>query len=371
MSTTLSALALALGAEVPTVVWGGPGTGKTTAIRDLAAESKITCEVVIASIREPSDFAGLPVVSGDGTVRFAPPVWAQRLKEAERGLLFLDELSTAPPAVQAALLRVVLERTVGDLELPPGIVIVAAANPPEQAADGWDLAAPLANRFCHLEWTVTARSWADGIVGGFERTTIPTFDGRSLDAASLRHRSRIAGFLTARSALLSAPPTDAAQGGRAWPSPRSWTTAARLVAAAELVDAPRAVVTALLAGSVGPAAALEYLAWSDDASLPDAEAALADPSSFVLPERGDRAYAALSALIAAVRSDPTPARWSAAWTAIAAGVSAGQTDLAVAVMRPLIELRPDGAMPPADALSVVTPVLREAGLLDRMAARRG
>src|SRR5262245_62386462 len=89
------------------------------------------CEVVIASIREPSDFAGLPVVVADGGVRFAPPRWARRLHGAGRGVLFLDEISTAPPAVQAALLRVVLERVVGDLELPAAVAVVAAANPPE------------------------------------------------------------------------------------------------------------------------------------------------------------------------------------------------------------------------------------------------
>src|SRR5205823_11964182 len=66
-------------------------------------------------------------------------------------------ISTAPPAVQAAMLRIVLERVVGDLELPPGVRVVAAANPPEQAADGWDLAPPLANRLVHLDWPVDAK----------------------------------------------------------------------------------------------------------------------------------------------------------------------------------------------------------------------
>ena len=93
-------------------------------------------EVVIGSIREPSDFAGLPVVI-DGAVQMAPPLWARQLADARQALLFLDELTTAPPAVQAAMLRVVLERVVGDLVLPEGIR-VAAANPPEEAADGWE-----------------------------------------------------------------------------------------------------------------------------------------------------------------------------------------------------------------------------------------
>lgn len=127
------ALGVAVAAQVPVLLWGAPGTGKTSAIKAMADAMGWPCETVIASIREPSDFAGLPVVIG-AEVRFAPPAWARRLAAAGRGLLFLDELSTAPPAVQAALLRVVLERVVGDLDLPPGVAVVAAANPPEQAA---------------------------------------------------------------------------------------------------------------------------------------------------------------------------------------------------------------------------------------------
>lgn len=67
---------------------------------------------------------------------------ALRALDARKG----DEISTAPPAVQAALLRVVLERVVGDLELPDGVAVIAAANPPEQAAGGWDLSATISRR---------------------------------------------------------------------------------------------------------------------------------------------------------------------------------------------------------------------------------
>jgi MoxR-like ATPase len=149
----------------------------------MARAAELPCETVISSIREPSDFAGLPVVTrpadgaaghADGArVDFAPPRWATRLAGADRGVLFFDEVSTAPPAVQAALLRVVLERTVGDLTLPEGVAVVAAANPPEQAADGWDLSAPLANRFCHLGWPVDARTVADGFAGGWPAPVPP------------------------------------------------------------------------------------------------------------------------------------------------------------------------------------------------------
>jgi MoxR-like ATPase len=117
-AAAVEALGVAVAARVPVLLWGAPGTGKTSVIRAMATALGWPCETVIASIREPSDFAGLPVVVGED-VRFAPPVWARRLAQAGRGLLFLDELSTAPPAVQAALLRVVLERVVATWNCRP------------------------------------------------------------------------------------------------------------------------------------------------------------------------------------------------------------------------------------------------------------
>ena len=234
---------------MPVLLWGAPGTGKTSAIRAMAQTMGLPCETVIASIREPSDFAGLPIVVGDG-VRFAPPAWARRLAEAGHGLLFLDELSTAPPAVQAALLRVVLERVVGDLTLPDAVAVVAAANPPEQAADGWDLSAPLANRLCHLAWQTDPRSVADGLAGGWAAPVVPVLpDG--WQAEEILSRGLVAAFLHVRPALACAPPSDAASAGRGWPSPRTWEMAARLMAAAGASGTGDEARSALIRGAVG------------------------------------------------------------------------------------------------------------------------
>src|SRR5205807_3668045 len=125
---------IAVWAKRPVLLWGGPGTGKTAIVNAIADALDQPAETVIASLREPADFAGLPVVTADGSVRLAAPSWAARLAAEGRGILFLDEVTTAPPSVQAALLRVVLERVVGDVALPRGVAVVAAANPPELAA---------------------------------------------------------------------------------------------------------------------------------------------------------------------------------------------------------------------------------------------
>ncbi len=355
----MEALGVAVAAQVPVLLWGAPGTGKTSAILSLAAEAGLPCETVIAAIREPSDFSGLPVIV-DGVVRFAPPRWAERLDQAGRGLLFLDEISTAPPAVQAALLRVVLERVVGDLALPDDVVVVAAANPPELAADGWDLSAPLANRFCHLDWTVDAMGFAQGIAGGWAPAKVPSLPANWLQQLALA-RGLVSAFISVRPALTLDVPTDAALAGRGWPSPRTWEMVARLWTAAEIVGASADARAALVMGAVGEPAGLQLLTWQLEMDLPDPEALLADPDATELPTRGDRAYAVLAAVAAAVAGDPTVERWNAGWRVLA---KAGERapDVAAVAARVLAQCRPDGAPAPPE-VKIFAPLLRDAGLL--------
>ena len=195
--TQLEALTLAVSADLPVLLWGEPGIGKTAALHQLAEALDLPLTTVIASVHEPSDFAGLPVVGDDPATQgipMAPPDWAVRLARTGRGLLFLDELSTAPPAVQAALLRLVLERRLGALRLPPGVRIVAAANPRSSSADGWELSAPLANRFVHLQWTYEHEVVVRGLGGTWPRASLPRLDPRRLDEAVAFARRAVCGL---------------------------------------------------------------------------------------------------------------------------------------------------------------------------------
>ena len=137
--------------------------------------------------------------------------------------------------------------------------------------------------------------------------------------------------------------------------------AARLMAAAGAAGTGDEARSALIRGAIGDGAGVEFLAWLVEMDLPDPEQVLADPASFRLPERGDRAYAALAAIAAAVAADPTPARWTAGWQVL--GLAADTApDVAAVAARVLAKCRPPDADPPAE-IHLFAPVLRDAGLL--------
>nr|BEK64012.1 MoxR family ATPase [Kitasatospora purpeofusca] len=338
----LAALTLTVAADLPVLLWGEPGIGKTAALTQLADTLRLPLTTVIASVHEPSDFAGLPVLGDDPAVQgvpMAPPDWAVRLVRSGRGLLFLDELSTAPPAVQAALLRLVLERRIGSLQLPPGVRIVAAANPRSSAADGWELSPPLANRFVHLPWQHDHEVVVRGLGGTWPRAVLPELDPARLPEAVALARRAVCELLAVRPALVHRLPGNDAQRGGAWPSPRSWEMTVRLIAFATAAGASREVLALLVRGTVGDGPGLELMAAMDRMDLPDPEALLADPAGAVLPERGDLRQATLEGVVDAVRRRPDRARWDAAWALLARAVESGAPDVAVVPATGLAALR--------------------------------
>lgn len=341
--TQLEALTLAVAADLPVLLWGEPGIGKTAALTQLAAALGLPLTTVIASVHEPSDFSGLPIVGDDPAeqgVPMAPPDWAVRLVRAGRGLLFLDELSTAPPAVQAALLRLVLERRIGSLQLPPGVRIVAAANPRSSAADGWELSPPLANRFVHLQWTHDHDVVVRGLGGTWPRATLPLLAPEKLPEAVSFARRAVCGLLTGRPKLVHQLPSNETRRGGPGP-PRSWEMTLCLIAFATAAGSSREVLSLLVRGTVGDGPGLELLASLDRMDLPDPESLLADPTGIALPERGDLRQAVLDGVVAAVRKRPEKSRWDAAWTLLVRAVETGAPDLVVVPATTLATLRQD------------------------------
>lgn len=369
--TQLEALTLAVAADLPVLLWGPPGIGKTAALTQLSTALRLPLTTVIASVHEPSDFSGLPVVGADPArqgVPMAPPDWAVRLVRAGKGLLFLDELSTAPPAVQAALLRLVLERRIGALQLPPGVRIVAAANPRSSAADGWELSPPLANRFVHLQWTHDHDVVIRGLGGTWPRTTLPRLDPGALPDAVDFARRAVCGLLSARPGLVHRLPSGEARRGGAWPSPRSWEMALGLIAFATAAGSSREVLSLLVRGTVGDGPGLELLAAMDRMDLPDPEALLADPDGAALPERGDLRQAVLDGVVEAVRRRPERARWDAAWALLVRATQTGAPDLVVVPASTLASLRREDWDVPA-SIERLTSVVSLSRRADEAAAR--
>jgi len=226
--------------------------------------------------------------------------------------LFLDELTTCPPAVQAALLGVIAENRVGDGTLPHTVWKLAAGNPPNCAANGAELEPPLANRLCPLTWETDTEAWQRGMVSalGFPQ---PSFVPLPADWENRigRNTSLVGAFHKHKPGLLQAYPKDRAKASGAWPSIRSWTNAAICAAALEAIDAEPLLGYRAVTGCVGEEAALQFQTWEQSLDLPDREAwiAKADAArtsglslSLDVPPRCDQVMAALAALVDRVKN---------------------------------------------------------------------
>jgi MoxR-like ATPase len=111
----------------------------------------------------------------------------------------------APPAMQGMAQQLILDRKVGSYIVPEGWFVWAAGNRKEDRAAVFDMPAPLANRFLHLEVQ------AD-------------FDSFKAYALETGVHEQIIAFLSFRSTLLHK--LDPQQ--PAWCSPRSWVMASAL-----------------------------------------------------------------------------------------------------------------------------------------------
>lgn len=184
-----------------TMIWGAPGIGKSSIVAQTATEHKMEMIDLRLSQLAPTDLRGLPVAD-HGVSRWFPPEFLPR---EGKGILFLDELNLAPPAMQGMAQQLILDRRVGSYSVPPDWFVWAAGNRKEDRAAVFDMPAPLANRFIHL--TVEAH---------FE-----SFKAYALNNDIHEH---LLAFLSFRPVLLHK--LDPQQ--PAWPSPRSWMMANRL-----------------------------------------------------------------------------------------------------------------------------------------------
>ncbi|OHD94985.1 MAG: ATPase [Sulfurimonas sp. GWF2_37_8] len=145
--------------KVPVFLWGPPGIGKSSIVAQIAKEAEMGFIDLRLSLLDPTDLRGIPFFNTiKETALWAPPSFLPDGK-VERGILFLDELNTAAPMVQASAYQLILDRKIGEYTLPEGWAIVAAGNRESDRGVVFRMAAPLANRFVHLEMEVSVDDW--------------------------------------------------------------------------------------------------------------------------------------------------------------------------------------------------------------------
>jgi len=293
--------------NLTTLLWGRPGIGKTAFLTQWAQERGYEIEVFATSTYEPTDFLGLPYLAGQ-SMEYSVPSWALRAQERPT-VLFFDELTTAAPATQAALLRVVNERRVGRNDVSLGETrMVLAANPQDMVLGGVGITPPLANRMVHLPWAMTFEAYKAGRLFGWSSLG----QDAALDTSaenSATAKGAILAFLGHQPQMLSVDPPE---GEMAFPSPRSWEMAEALLAVLPM-QAQSARDLALKA-TVGPAAALAYMSWEVAQDLYPPEQALESPNNVPWADpRADRILALVLGVQALWADDPE-GRWGA-WIA--------------------------------------------------------
>ena len=357
---------------LPLLLWGEPGTGKTSQVGDLGANFD-AYERLSPGERGEGQFGVVPVPATDGFLYYPAPAWANRFADNKSGLIFVDEINTAPPALQAPLLGFIQLRVLGAHSFGKRVRMIAAANSVQDGAGAWDLAPAVANRFGHLDFSgISAGEWVSGLAGGFVDGATkfdPTAEEARVTAgwgeANAYGRGLVGGFIQAQPGKLHIKPKrGAANAGRAWPSRRSWEYAATALASAKVHNLTESDTDELCGAFIGSAVMNEFRTWRANADLPNAADVLDGKSKWSHdPSRLDRTFAVLTAcaaLVAPADAAKRDKRGAAAWDLIAE-VSKTSAEAAIPSARALAAAK---LVPPAGikTLSKIQPILAAAGV---------
>jgi len=223
----------------PIFLWGPPGIGKSDIVHQIGEQMNAKVIDVRLSLWEPTDIKGIPYFDSNiGKMVWAPPLELpdeELAAKHENIVLFLDEMNSAAPAVQAAAYQLILNRKVGTYTLPDNVYIVAAGNREADKGVTYRMPSPLANRFVHLEMTVNFDDWFEWAVD----------NGIHQD---------VVGFLTfSKKDLYDFDPKSPS---RSFATPRSWSFVSDLLED----NLGESTTTDLVSGAVGEGLAVKFMA---------------------------------------------------------------------------------------------------------------
>jgi ATPase family associated with various cellular activities (AAA) len=194
-----------IGNKDPFMVSGPPGCAKSSVVAQVAADNDLQFVDLRISQLAPTDLRGIPAVDIHNEVfKYLPPDFLPKVESAP-GILFLDELTQAVPAVQAIAQQLILDRRVGSYIFPSNWFIWAAGNRAGDRSASFSMIKSLGNRFNHLQVEPDHTCWLQ-------------------DFALANLSAEICAFISFRPDLIHKMLEDS----DAWPSPRSWEMANRL-----------------------------------------------------------------------------------------------------------------------------------------------
>ena len=261
------------GHHTPVMLWGPPGVGKSQMVAQTAERHRVPMIDIRLSQMEPSDLRGIPFRVGEHVEWAVPSMLPDAERHGPEGVLFLDEITSAPSSVSAAAYQLILDRRLGAYEVPAGWAIFAAGNRQGDRGVTYAMPSPLANRFSHFEVETNLDDWvAWAYANGIDE--------------------RVIAFLRFRPELLF--DFDPAHNPMAFPSPRSWEFAHRGL---QKFGDHAELLQGTLQACVGPAAGVELNAFVNSLDrMPDLDAILRG-DEVPVPTEIDLQYAVAAALV--------------------------------------------------------------------------
>lgn len=263
-------LTTCINVKIPFFMSGPVGAGKSQVAQQVCDKLKIPLTDVRLSLMDPTDIKGFPAPNlAKGIMHWLP---ADFLPTKGKGLLFLDELNSAPIAVQASAYSLILDRKVGNYTLPPGWAIGGAGNRAADRSIVNRMSAALANRLVHVDYDVDLDDWVN----------------HAYDAGI---NAELIAFLRFKSILLHS--FDATVNPLAFPTPRSWFTVDKIMK--QKLNSQDEM--ALIEGAVGKGAAIEHAAFMRVAKqLPSIDEIMVAPTTTIVPSSPAAMYALVTSL---------------------------------------------------------------------------
>jgi len=259
------AIECAIEANIPAMLWGPVGVGKSSMTAELARSRQWSLRDIRLSQFDSVDLRGIPSKDGDRTVWNIPSFLPDGDKEPN-GIIFLDEINQAAPSVAAAAYQLVLDRKLGDYELPPGWRIIAAGNRASDRALTNKMSSALSNRLIHIDYEPNLQDWVTW-------------------ANANKVRTEIVSFLRFRPEMLFAHEPN--QDARAFPTPRTWDYASKI-----LDTVTKELEFEMLEATIGKAAAGEFMSYIRIyRDLPDIEQVIKAPDVTPVPSEPASLYA--------------------------------------------------------------------------------